>query len=244
MLIKMVLYLLLYLGTSYKSVVQTIDSGGNELFKKYLSMANVIDTSISNDNKYLAMAEANFSGILIQSTVEIISIEEAQINSSESIKYTHMAEASDLIIDIEYNNRDELICMYDNHIDSLNGDQNTELVNFNNEEVLFADISFTSNFVEVVKKPEGVLNSYIEIQIIDSSNTQSKNIYELEDTPRQLYTYGNMFAVNLGMNVLFINHNGWLVKKYQSNQEEVQNIVMSEEIAGIISKNKVKIISL
>lgn len=233
------LFLLLYLGTSYKSVVQTIDSEGNELFKKYLSTTNVIDTSISNDNKYLAMAEANFSGILIQSTVEIISVEEAQINSSESIKYTHIAEADDLIIDIEYNNKDELICMYDKHIDSLDRDQNTELVNFNNEEVLFADINFSSNLVKIVKKPEGA-----EVQIIDSRNIQSIKTYKIEDTPRQLYTYGNIIAVNLGINVLFINDNGWLVKKYQSNQKEVQNIVISEEIAGIISKNKVKIISL
>ncbi len=243
MLIKMDLFLLLYLGTSYKSVVQVIDSDGNNLFRKYLATANVIDTAISNDNQYLSMAEANFSGILIQSVIEVISIEEAQTNSSESIKYTYTAEAGDLIVDIEYNNKNELICMYDSHIDSLNEGESTELVNFNDEEVLFADINSSSRFVEIIERSEGLLSSYAEIQIIDSSNTQSKNTYEIEDIPRELYTYGNMLAVNLGTEALFINNSGWLVKKYQSSQE-IQSIVMSEEIAGIISKNTVKIISL
>ena len=44
-------------GTSYKTVIQTIDSEGKELFKNYLSTTSVIDTAISNDNKYLAMAK-------------------------------------------------------------------------------------------------------------------------------------------------------------------------------------------
>ena len=52
-----------------------------------------------------------------------------------------------------------------------------------------------------------------------------------------------MIAVNLGTEVEFINNNGWLVKRYKSNQE-VQQIVVSEQIAGIVSNNKVKIISL
>ena len=61
-------------GTSYKTVVQLFNSNGDELFKQYLGTTNAIDTDISNDNKYLAIAEANFSGIVVQSNIKIISI--------------------------------------------------------------------------------------------------------------------------------------------------------------------------
>ena len=226
-------------GTSYKTVIQTIDSEGKELFKNYLSTTSVIDTAISNDNKYLAMAEANFSGILIQSTIKIISIDEAQTNSADSIKYTNIADANDLIIDIEYNNKNDLICMYDTHIDLFNKDGNKELVDLNNNVTLYADINTVSNLIQIIKDEQGKA----KLQIIDSNNTESKKDYQIGSTPRQLYIYGNMIAVNLGTEVEFINNNGWLVKRYKSNQE-VQQIVVSEQIAGIVSNNKGKIISL
>ena len=48
--------------TSYKAVVCLYSPEGKELFKTYLSSTRVIDTSISNDNKYLAIAEVDTSG--------------------------------------------------------------------------------------------------------------------------------------------------------------------------------------
>ncbi len=231
-------------GTSHKTVVETFDSKGNELFKDYLSSTNVIDTDISNDNKYLAIAEANFGGIVVQSNIKIISIDDAKNNSSDSIKYTHIAQANDLIINIKYNTKDDLICMYDEHIDVLKGEENTELVNLTNEETLFADINLSSKILKLVKKSDGLFNTYIEMQIINSNNIESINTYKIENTPKRIYTQGNMIAVNLGTSVLFINNNGWLVKEYESNGEEIQSIVMCNEIAGVISKNRINIISL
>ena len=231
-------------GTSYKTVVQTFDSKGKELFKNYLSRTNVIDTDISNDNKYLAIAEANFSGIVVQSNIKIISIEDAKNNSDESIKYTHLAKANDLIINIEYNSKNDLVCMYDEHIDVLKGEENIELLNLKNEEILFADINIEPNIVKIVKKSDNLLNSNVEMQIINSNNINDVNIYKIDNTPRKIYTQDNMVAVNLGTSAMFINSNGWLVKKYESNKKEIQDIVVSNEIAGIISKDKIYIISL
>ena len=231
-------------GTSYKTVVQIFNSNGDELFKQYLGTTNAIDTDISNDNKYLAIAEANFSGIVVQSNIKIISIEDAKNNSSEAIKYTHIAKANDLIINIKYNNKNNLICMYDQHIDMLEDGQNTELINLVNEDVLFADINLTSKIAKIVKMPEGFLNTTIEMQIINSNNINDINKYTIKNTPKKVFAHGNMIAVNLGTTILFINDNGWLVKQYESKKEEIQNIVMCDGIAGIISKNKIHIISL
>ncbi len=231
-------------GTSYKTVVQTFDSKGNELFKNYLSTTNVIDTDISNNNKYLAIAEANFSGIVIQSNIKIISIDDAKNNLDKPIKYTYMAKPNDLIINVKYNNKGNLICMYDEHIDMLKEGENTELISLTNEEVIFADINVISKITKIVKTKEDLLHTSIQMQIINSSNTNDVNKYEIENTPKKIYTQGNMIAVNLGTSVMFINDRGWLVKRYESNREEIQDIVMCDEIAGIISKNKINIISL
>ena len=229
-------------GTSYKTVIKNFDNQGKELFTKYLATSNVIDTDISNDNKYLAIAEANFSGIVVQSIIKVISIEDAKNNSSESIKYTHIAEADNLIINIKYHNKNELVCMYDKHIDILKDGQNTELLNFKNEDVLFSDINLASKVIKITKKSTGVFSAEAEMQIINS-NTKNTNIYAIENVPKTVYIQDDMIVINLGTSALFINDNGWLVKRYQSSQE-IQKIVLCNNLAGIVSKNKIEIISL
>ena len=62
-------------------------------------------------------------------------------------------------------------------------------------------------------------------------------------TPRSVHAYGNMTGINLGTEVLFINSNGWLVRRYRSSGD-VQNIVMCDSIAGIVHRNRVEVISL
>lgn len=229
-------------GTSYKAVIKVFDLNGNELFTYYLSTTNVIDTDISNDNKYFAIAEANFSGIVPQSTIKVISIEEAKNNSAEAIKYTHLANANDLIINIKYQNKNELLCMYNEHIDILKEGESTELINLKNEEVLFADINLQSKVIKITKKSTGIFSAEAEMQIINS-NTKDTNIYAIENVPKSILVQDNMIAINLGTKALFINSNGWLVKKYQSSQE-IQKILLCNDVAGIVSKNKIEMISL
>ncbi len=228
-------------GTSYKTVIKTYDNKGSELFTNYLAKTNVVDMEISNDNKYLALAEANFSGIVVQSTVKIISIDDAKNNTGNSNKYTHIANAGDLIVNIKYQ-KNNLICMYDEHVDVLNDDQNTELVNFKDGDVLFADINLPSKVTKIIKKQTGLFNSEAEMQIIDSN---SKNIitYSIESIPKSIFVKDDIIVINLGTSALFIKDNGWLEKEYESSHE-IQNIISSGEIAGIVSKNKIEIISL
>ena len=56
--------------TSYKTVIKMYDSKGKPLFNTYLSTTRAVDVSISNDNKYLAIAEVDTSGTIIQSNVK------------------------------------------------------------------------------------------------------------------------------------------------------------------------------
>ena len=228
-------------GTSYKTVIKTFDSSGNELFTTYLASTNVVDTEISNDNRFLAIAEANFSGIMVQSSIKIISIDDAKNNTGDSIKYTHVANTGDLITNIKYQ-RNNLICMYDEHIDVISREQNTELVNFKNEDILFADINFSYKVAKIIKKETGVFSTGAQMQIIDSSS-KNVNTYEIKNVPKSVFVKDDIIVVNLGTDALFIKSNGWLQKKYESSHE-IQDILSCGNIVGIVSKNKIEIISL
>lgn len=229
-------------GTSYKTVVKTFDSSGNELFTSYHASTNVVATDISNDNKYLAIAEVNYSGIVAQSTVKIISIEDAKTNSVNSIKYTHIANEGDLIVNIKYQNKNNLVCMYDSHIDVLNSENNDELLGLKDKNVLFADINLQSKVINITKKGTGVFHSESEMQIIDSNNKGITTV-EIENVPKSILVQDNIIVINLGTSALFIKDNGWLQKKYESSHE-IQNILCCRELAGIVSKNKIELISL
>ncbi len=73
------------------------------MFKTYLSKTSVTDVTISEDNKYLAIAEIDTSGTLIQSNVKVISIEKAIAdNANSSIESTFKSETGKLITDLKY----------------------------------------------------------------------------------------------------------------------------------------------
>lgn len=52
-----------------------------------------------------------------------------------------------------------------------------------------------------------------------------------------------MTGINLGTEVLFLNTNGWMVRRYRATQE-VRGVVMCDNIVGIIHRNKLEIIPL
>ena len=232
-------------GTTYKTVVELIDTQGNEKFKYFLpslyaiDTRYAIDTSISEDNKYLSIAEANLSGALIQSNIKVISIDSAIQNSDNSIVYNYIAPDDSLIIDIEYLNKNILACKFNNNMIFLNTNNNNEISevsNFEKEKVIFADIN--KNIILVTSKK----SAEFELQIISSNKNISKQ-YAIDSEPKSIQVYGNIIAVNLGSEVLFINNNGWLIKQYVSSQE-IKDIVLCDDIAGIIYNNKIEILSL
>ena len=80
------------------------------------------------------------------------------------------------------------------------------------------------------------------MNIVNISNKNVKQ-YTVESVAKDIYTYGNIIALNLGTEIEFVNTEGWLVKRYISNQE-ITNIVVSDNMAGIIYRDKIEIINL
>lgn len=226
--------------TTYKNICKVYNDQGSELFTSYLSKSYIIDSAISNDNKYLALAEANFSGISIQSSIKIISIDKTLQNSPDTIEYNYVAPIDNFVISIDYCNSNNLVCLYDNHIDIIKNNSLEEICNFEASNILFADIN--NKIIQIEKKSTGAFSSSFELQMIDPV-TLDKKTYTLEKEPKSMEVYGNVIAVNYGSEVLFINNSGWLIKDYTSYQE-IQSIALSNNVAGIVYKNKIEILGL
>ncbi len=229
-------------GVSCKNIVQIYDNTGKELFTRGLSTASVIDTAISDNNKYLAIAEADFSGVLVQSTIEIISIENASKNSDDAVVYTYQPDSDNLVINIQYQ-KDNLVCMYDKFVEIIKNKNTTRAFEFNNETVLFADVNLNSKIIKIIKKSEGFFGKAFQMQIIDTNKINNVITYEIEQNPKNVYVNDNIICINIGTEVLFVDSNGWLIKRYKSSKE-VQDVIFNSDIAGVISKGKIELISL
>ena len=70
-----------------------------------------------------------------------------------------------------------------------------------------------------------------------------ETIVTVDSVIKEVYCYNNVIALNLGSEVHFIGTNGWLIKKYISNQE-VRKIVMNTDFAAVVYRDKVEIINL
>lgn len=231
-------------GTAYKSVIVVFDKDGNELFKSYLAKTIAVDTSISNDNKYLAYAEVNTTGTTIKSNIKVLSIDRAQNDQEDPVIYTYSADNNKLIVNIEYHKNGQLTCMYDTEISSIKDENSTVLMDLTEKgkNINFCNINLDNNVYRAVEENDGLFNTNTIIEIRETENDKT-TVYTVEGVAKDINSFNNVIAINLGQEIEFINTRGMLLKRYSSVQE-VQNVVIGNGIAGIIYKDQVEIINL
>lgn len=229
-------------GSSYKTIVQTFSPAGKELFKTYLSSTVAIDTSISNDNKYLSIAEINTSGTLIQSNIKVISVEKAQNDPTNSVVNTYTSETNKLITNIKYQDKNKLVIAYDDTIKILDGENESESVSFADTKTSFASIDLSNYLLYTIEKSTNLFKTNTQV-ILKNISTNKENLYTAEGVIKGINTKSDNIAINLGSQVDFINTNGWLVKRYIS-EKEIKDIVLAESIAGIVYKDKIEIVNI
>lgn len=229
-------------GTSYKSVIATYSEDGTEVFKTFLSNTLATDVDISRDNKYLSFCEMNVSGTIIESRVKTISIEKAKQEPANSIIYTYEIPSGVLVTNLEYHEKDELLCMSDKQVYSLKNGKLDVLSNLDEQNVTFAGIKLAKSYFRLVENVQGINNQNSNVEIFNTSNKNSY-LYTINGIAKEVYSQDGVIGVNLGSEVYFITEHGWLIKKYTSNQE-IKKIVVSNNIAGIIYRNKIEFISL
>ncbi len=226
---------------NYQNIVYAIDQDGKELLQKYLSYTTAVKGKISNNNESLAIAEINSSSTIIKTKVEEISIEKTKKNPDEAILHTYEGEGNFTIMDIEYQDKNQLICMYDNHISILRDGKEENIMDLSQNSIA-ADIRLKDCIVRAEEETSQLFSSDTKV-LIKNINNKNENTYVANNALKKLYTKGNIIALNMGNEAVFINTNGRLIKKYISKQE-IQEIVIGESIVGIIYKNKIEVFSI
>lgn len=231
-------------GTTYKSVIALYDNSGSEIFKIYLSTTTAVDLDISGNNQYLAFAEVKTSGTTIQSNVKIVSIETAKTTPSESIIYTDEAETGKLIVGIKYQGNDKIVCMYDDEITMIHNETNTSILSLSedDENINFANINLDKYIYRTIEETQGLFNTNTVLEI-ENTDTNRLTVYTVEGAAKYVYSSGDIIAIDLGQEVEFVNTSGWLKKRYYSEQE-VQDIVIGNGLAGIVFSDRVEIVNL
>ena len=229
-------------NSSYKSIVDVYDKNGEQIFKTKLVTSRVADVCISQDNKYLAIAEIDISGILIKSSIQIISMELAQTNPAEAMIYKYDAPTDKLLLNIEYQEKEQLICMYSDSIEVLENKESKEIINFVNNKIAFMTIEIYNKVATLQEISTGNYTSDTYVDLINPKTTKKKQ-YIANDVAKSIETNENKIAINFGTELHIINTNGILLKKYIS-EKEINDIFLTDSLAAIIYRDKIQIINL
>lgn len=232
-------YVVISVSTSgYKTVLDIYNPKGEELFKTYLPTKYCLDMEISNDNKYLAIAETDTSGTILQTDIRTISIENAKNDPSNAFYEAYSDTNKEIITNIKYQNKNTLVCMFDDKIIKL-GTENHDILELDSN-TIFADIELENRVMKVEKHSMGLLQTEYKIKFINVENL-AEHEYKLESLPKSIYTNENIIAINYGSVVEIVNSDGWLLKRYNSNKE-VNSIELTDVLAAIVYHDRVEIV--
>ena len=228
-------------NTSYKSVVDVFDKTGKEIFKTNLRTARVVNVSISQDSKYLAIAEVDLSGIIIKSSIQIVSMELAQTNTENAFVYKYEAPIGKLIMNIKYQENNRLICMYNDCICIFEENQNKEISTYEEKKLAFITINLNNRIILVEENSSGEYTADTFVNILNPKNNKVKQ-YITSNVAKVILTSENKIAINLGTELHVINTSGILIKKYKSDAE-INEVVMTDNLAAIVYSDNIVIIN-
>ncbi len=225
-------------NTIHKSIVIYFNPEGQEQFR-VISSNYATSSCISPDNKYMAVGEVDYSGTIIKSIIKIVSVELAQKDPDNSIVNTYNSKNNEIVTDINYQNSGA-ICMFSSYIQKITPTLDELLYEFTPDDV-FVDINSKNHLVTINKQSSGLFTYEYGVSI-KNTGSNSENLYILNsDLPKSVNVSGNNILLNLGNEVHIINTNGWLQKKYTSSKQ-INDIILGENVAGIVYKNKIEII--
>lgn len=226
-------------GTTYESIVMVFNEKGDLLFSKYLSNY-VMDVDLSEDSKYIAIAEVDNSTILPVTKIEMVSVGLASTSSENATVNTYEAESNDLLTGMKFQSKNLLLCSFENYVLKMTDSSNDKIYEFS-DLTAYLEVDFKKGFVRIDKEESSVFKSDYRLKITGENG--SEKVYIIEGSIKSLVCKDNKIALNLGKEVQFINNNGWLVKKFVGNQE-VKSVLVSNKIGIIVFKDKISIISL
>ena len=76
--------------------------------------------------------------------------------------------------------------------------------------------------------------------ILKNIITGVETIYTINSPIKELISYNEIIAINLGTEIHFINLSGTLQKRYTSKQE-AKEVVLGTSVAGIVYRDRIKV---
>ncbi len=223
-------------NSTYNSIVIAFNSDGNELFKTYLPSTYAMCSDISINNSYLAFGEVDYSGTVIKSNIRIMSID-----SAETI-YNYSSSANDIISNIKYVDKEKAICMFTDSISEVTPNSGTVLYKIN-DNISFTDINIDNHIAIIERQSSGLFSHEYQLKIL-STNSNNESLYFLNNKlPKQMLASGKIIALNYGSEVDIVNQNGTLKKNYVSSKQ-IKDLIVGENIVGIVYKDKIEIIEI
>ena len=226
-------------GTTYESIVMLFNENGDLLFSKYLS-TYVIDVDISDDSKYIAIAEVDNSTILPVTKIEMVSVGLASTSSENATINTYEAESNKLLTGMNFQSKNVLVCSFEDYVLKMTDSSSDRLYEFS-DLTAYLEVDSRKGFVRIDKEESSVFKSDYRLKITNENN--SEKVYIIEGSIKSVVCKDNKIALNLGKEVQFIDNNGWLVKKFIGNQE-VKSVLVSNKIGIIVFKDKISIVNL
>ena len=226
-------------GTTYESIVMLFNENGDLLFSKYLS-TYVMDVDISDDSKYIAIAEVDNSTILPVTKIEMVSVGLASTSSENATVNMYEAESNKLLTGMNFQSKNVLICSFEDYVLKMTESSSDKVYEFS-DLTAYLEVDSKKGFVRIDKEESSVFKSDYRLKITNENN--SEKVYIIEGSIKSLVCKDNKIALNLGKEVQFIDNNGWLVKKFVGNQE-VKSVLVSNKIGIIVFKDKISIVNL
>ena len=226
-------------GNTSESDIAVFNERGDNIFTYHLASTYAIDSDISRDNKYLAIAEVDYSGVSAKSQVKIISIDNVQKDKTKAIVHIYDGEAGDIITDLNYQDKDNAVCLFDSYIINITPEKNEKLYDISSN-TLFADVNLNKGYIKIEKESEKIFKSDYRLKISDLNNKEK--LYALEGNVKKLKANNDMMAIISGTTVEFVSDNGWLCKKYIGSKE-IKDIYISKNTAAIVYKDRIDIVT-
>ena len=228
-------------NTTHKSVVIVFDNYGTEVFKYYLAQTSAVCTDISEDNKYLAIGEVDYSGTIIRSYIRIISFDKVQTDPENAMVNRYTSDTDEIIINVKYAEKHNAICMFTSYIQEITPTEDKKLMDITNA-IIFADVNMLGNLTLIEKQSSGLFSYDYQMKIL-SSNMNKSSLFILSNSmPKTIDCSGDKVCINYGNEIQIVNSSGWQLKKYIPHSE-IKSVVIGNNIAGIVYKDEIDIVT-
>ncbi len=129
-----------------------------------MASTRIVDLSISEDNKYLALAELDTSGAIIKSSIKTISIENASTIADD---YIYEENNSKMLVNINYQEKNNLVCVYNDSIDAVNKKEKKQLLEVE-DKITFVSGDLKNSICYIKEEKKGIFDSNSVLNIVNT----------------------------------------------------------------------------